>query len=164
MVSKTNPIHVKNVCHDIHTTPLTLQGMPLHISYKSPMFKETGSDIAFYNEVITEQKLDSSKTSLVLQCTSDSPYPDVKERDEKAALEIKKWAEFRGIHIIDRKPQENIADAIARGISEKLKNANKITEFGEKLNSGKVRLWSFAEPLDTKEMQSEIRANSVCRP
>lgn len=186
LISKTNPIHVKNVYNVMQpeqkvddakeSNPLTLLGIPLHVSYQSPGYKTTTSDVALYNEAA--QHVDTKHTIIILQCSSNSPYPPVKKRDEEIANGIKQWAESQGMRVIDRKPQENIADAIARDIREQKEiavkdtkqvlshNANPavlMTGFGSRLHSGKVRLWSFSETVNVPA-KDEVTPNNVYRP
>lgn len=178
LISKTNPIHIKHIYQSMQpelkleaknaSNPLSLLGLPLHVSYQSPEYQETSSEYALYNEVLKSQNLDAKQVTIILQCESDSPYPLVKKRDEEHAKQKKLWAESQGMHVIDRKPKEKIADAIARDKRERnsMKTSEKssqkdtesavlMTGFGSKLHSGTSRLWSSTESVNTSTLDDE---------
>ena len=163
LVSKTNPIHIKNVYESIHpelkldeekaSNQLSLLETPLYVSYQSLRYKETRFDSAFYEEIVAKQGLDPKQTIIILQCTSDSPDPGLKKRDEGKADEVKKWAASQGIRIIDRKPKEKIAEALALQSTRSRVFAVPMTTFGSKLHSGKVYLGSFNNKEDQQDTQ-----------
>jgi hypothetical protein len=161
LVSKTNPIHIKNIYQSAHpglvfddaqlNNPLTLLGMPLFVSYLSPACRATASETAFYEEVLTSQQLVAQQTAIVLQRTSDSTYNAVKQRDEESTSKIVDWATRQGISIIDRKPREDLTVVL-----------DPLASVGLKLHSGKVPFWSKSR--NSLEPVNSIRASEVFRP
>lgn len=167
-ISKTNPIHIKHIIETLDPNnkmdsthdrnPLSLLGIPLHVSYQSSAYQNGLSDIDFYNEVSRQHQLDPKQTIILLQCTSNSLFPAVKIRDEAIAKNIKDFAKTQGSYIIDRQPQENIVVAISR-----FSLATKMINFGNKWHSGKISMWSSPQ-TDKSDVDNSIRANSVYRP
>lgn len=162
-ISKTNPIHVQAMLDSVGEEKLTNEKPLFFASYQSDAAKTAPTEIAeiaFYEEIVKKLNLQTDNTTLVLQCTSASPDPNIKNRDEKIADGIRRWGREQGFNILDREPTESVIASVAKAMHNRPQPMENII----KNYSGQVRLWGVS-PSEKKleEAESRHQAQSTMR-
>jgi len=124
LVSETNPIHTRQIFQDWEapadgnrdTNPLSLMGQILYVSYNSANYKKSQSGLDLYKDVLAGEKINPNQAHIVLKVESDTPYVDVKKRDESKAQLLKNWAEEVGLKVIPIKSQEDVVEVVSNAL------------------------------------------------
>jgi len=167
VLSMTDTIHMQKIFDTLGLTNISFRfgrehaqltshelipRVELFVSFESDKFaaqqNEMQASVAFIEQIIKFKNLSARQTQLVWQTASQSQF--AKQRDEKNAHAVECWAQVQHLHLIDRRPGEEVTDAIQRDFRQ---NA------GLKLHAGAPTLWSFARKQTTPELS--LSANVV---